>query len=570
MRVNKIMENVFRSRPFKVRNADEYDVTNVLGLFVSPINGLATPFDYENSIIKGRMGSGKTMYLRANHAYYLSALVPSLTQQHDEIILPVFIRLNDFQHIKEPSEIYRAIIIRVIEELTSIYIHLEDMKHLAAIQSGIKHLPDSLLGAHKLASSIKQLAQLGSEEYIERVTSELGLKGGVKQKFLELSAEYKNINFTELKKKPNPGIKDIEECYKNLLEGQEGKILLLIDEAGSLDKSFFRESDDLCFFEILMNQFRTSSFIRTKIAVYPNSYSDMLTETRYGDAVLLEDDVKKEAGYNIFRSRTLDMIENYLNPNAYENTSVLVNDVFDLSETETIGDAIEQIIYASNGNMRRMMQLLDLTMETAYLESNSPTLITKEHALKTLIKHAQKAESEHHPQDLDLLTSLSTVCKARSAFKFRFPNVPLHKYTNRSEEYNLVNVVQLGSGRRATVYSFDYAYTVYKEIPTHRMNESEKVHHGRSKVGGRWLDREATINDEIILNADLPGKIEGVVDYLKSDSGFIVCDKGDQYWFSSNDVIKADQSKPLILYKRVRFYPTMLEDAKRAVLLEVL
>ena len=161
------------------------------------------------------------------------------------------------------------------------------MKHLAAIQSGIKHLPESLLSAHKLPSSIKQLAQLGSDEYIERVTNELGLKGGMKSKFLELSAEYKNINFTELKKKPNPGIKDIEECYKNLLEGQEGKILLLIDEAGSLDKSFFRENDDSCFFEILMNQFRTSSFIRTKIAVYPNSYSDMLTETRYGDAVIL-------------------------------------------------------------------------------------------------------------------------------------------------------------------------------------------------------------------------------------------------------------------------------------------
>ncbi|MFT6779964.1 MAG: hypothetical protein ACJAV1_003910 [Paraglaciecola sp.] len=298
------MENVFRSRPFKIRNADEYDVTNVLGLFVSPINGLATPFDYENSIIKGRMGSGKTMYLRANHAYYLAALVPSLIRKHDEVILPVFIKLNDFQHIKEPSEIYRAIIIKVIEELTSIYLHLEDMKHLAAIQSGMKHLPDSLLGAHKLASSIKLLAQLGSEEYIERVTNELGLKGGLKPKFLELSAEYKNINFTELKKKPNPGIKDIEECYKNLLEGQEGKILLLIDEAGSLDKSFFKENDDSCFFQILMNQFRTSSFIRTKIAVYPNSYSDMLTETRYGDAVILEDDIKNQSGFDIFRNRT--------------------------------------------------------------------------------------------------------------------------------------------------------------------------------------------------------------------------------------------------------------------------
>lgn len=564
------MENVFRSRPFKIRNADEYDVTNVLGLFVSPINGLATPFDYENSIIKGRMGSGKTMYLRANHAYYLSALVPSLIYKHDEVILPVFIRLNDFQHIKEPSEIYRAIIIKVIEELTSIYLHLEDMKHLAAIQSGIKHLPDSLLGAHKLASSIKLLAQLGSEEYIERVTNELGLKGGLKPKFLELSAEYKNINFTELKKKPNPGIKDIEECYKNLLEEQEGKILLLIDEAGSLDKSFFKENDDSCFFEILMNQFRTSSFIRTKIAVYPNSYSDMLTETRYGDAVILEDDVKNQAGFDVFRDRTVNMIENYLNPNSYEEATISVSDIFDLTTTDNTGDAIEQIIYASNGNMRRMMQLLDLTMETAFIESNGPTLINKEHALKTLCKHAQKAEAEYPSQDLDLLNSLSEVCKARSAFKFKFPNVSLYKYTNRSEEFNLVNVVQLGSGRRATVYEFDYAYSVFKEIPTHRMTDSEKVNHSRTNVNGRWLDREATISDEIILHAALPGKIEGVIEYMQDNAGFIVCDQGQQYFFRANDVIEADKSKPIHKSKRIRFYPSMFQDTKMAVLLEVL
>jgi hypothetical protein len=564
------MENVFRSRPFKIRNADEYDVTNVLGLFVSPINGLATPFDYENSIIKGRMGSGKTMYLRANHAYYLSALVPSLIQKYDEVILPVFIRLNDFQHIKEPSEIYRAIIIKVIEELTSIYLHLEDMKHLAAIQSGMKHLPDSLLGAHKLASSIKLLAQLGSEEYIERVTNELGLKGGLKPKFLELSAEYKNINFTELKKKPNPGIKDVEECYKNLLEGQEGKILLLIDEAGSLDKSFFKVNDDSCFFEILMNQFRTSSFIRTKIAVYPNSYSDMLTETRYGDAVILEDDVKNQAGFDVFRDRTINMIENYLNPNSYEEATIKVTDIFDLSTVDTTGDAIEQIIYASNGNMRRMMQLLDLTMETAFIENNGPTLISKEHALRTLCKHAQKAEAEYPHQDLDLLNSLSKVCKARSAFKFKFPNVSLYKYTNRSEEFNLVNVVQLGLGRRATVYEFDYAYSIFRDIPTHRMTDSEKVNHLRTSVNGRWLDREATISGEVILHSALPGKIEGVIDYMRGDSGFIICDQGLQYFFTTSEVIDADKSKPIYKFKRIRFYPSMVQDTKIAVLLEVL
>lgn len=174
------MENLFQDRPFKIRNADEYDVANILNLFVSPTEGLTTPFDYENTIIKGRMGSGKTMYLRANHAYYLAALIPSIVEEADELILPVFIRLNDFQHISKPSDIYRAIIVKIIEELTSIYLHLENAKELADLHSGMQLLSGGFLKNHKLSSIMKQLAKLGSDEYIERVTSELGLKGGGK------------------------------------------------------------------------------------------------------------------------------------------------------------------------------------------------------------------------------------------------------------------------------------------------------------------------------------------------------------------------------------------------------
>lgn len=73
-----IMEDVFKKRPFKTRNADEYNLSDILSLFVNPINRLSTPVEFENSIIKGRMGSGKTMYLRANYAYYLFNIVPAL------------------------------------------------------------------------------------------------------------------------------------------------------------------------------------------------------------------------------------------------------------------------------------------------------------------------------------------------------------------------------------------------------------------------------------------------------------------------------------------------------------
>jgi len=566
------MEDVFKSRPFKIRNADEYDPSNILGLFVNPINGLATPFDYENSIIKGRMGSGKTMYLRANHAYYLSALVPSLMESDGEVILPVFIRLNDFQHITEPSEIYKAIIVKVIEELTSIYLLLHDMKTLAAIQSGLRHIPDSLMSAHRLSSTLRQLSLLGSEEYIERVSTELGIQGGGKSKFIELSAHWKETSFTELKSKPNPGIKDIEECYKNLLEGQEGKILLLIDEAGSLDKSFFKQKDNSCFFEILMNQFRTASFMRTKIAVYPNSYSDMLTETRYGDAVILEDDISSEQGYLRFRNRTIEMINNYLNPNIYETSCWTVNDFFDIEEHDKSGDAIEQIIYASNGNMRRMMQLLDLTMDAAYMESNCAIRVTKDHAIQALTIHASKSEAEYNGHDLELLQSLVSVCKARGAFHFQLPNIPLYKYTNRSEEYNLVNVMQLGAGRRATTYSFDYSYAVAKGIPTHRMIESEKIEHSRCRAKGRWLTRSATINEELIENAAIPGKLEGRISYIVigKDYGYLVCDSDIEYFFNGRYIIDTDKGKALIIGKKVRFYPTSLDDLKMATQIEVL
>jgi hypothetical protein len=130
--------------------------------------------------------------------------------------------------------------------------------------------------------------------------------------------------------------------------------------------------------------------------------------------------------------------------------------------------------------------------------------------------------------------------------------------------------VQLGSGRRATVYEFDYAYSVFRDIPTHRMTDSEKVNQLRTKVNGRWLEREATISDEVILHAALPGKIEGTIDYMKGEVGFIISDQGDQYYFTKSDVIEVDRLKPIHTLKRIRFYPSMVQDTRMAILLEVL
>jgi hypothetical protein len=420
---------------------------------------------------------------------------------------------------------------------------------------------------------MRKLALLGSDEYVERVSTELGIKGGVKPKFFELSAQWKEANLTELKNKPNPGIKDIEECYKNLLEDQDGKILLLIDEAGSLDKSFFKnEGDTSCFFEILMNQFRTASFIRTKIAVYPNSYSDMLTETRYGDVVMLEDTVSDEVGYKRFRERTYDLIESYLNSDITIETNYNPDDVFELAEPSIYGDTLEQIMYASNGNMRRLIQILDSVMNTAYSENNTAIKINKDHVHNALMQLASKTASLFNEQEIEFLGNIANVCKARGAFKFQFPNVPLYKYTSRSQEYNLIKVDQLGSGRRGTVYSFDYSFCILKDIPTHRLKESENIYRSRSIDNGRWLNRVAKIDQELIDHAALPGKIDGCIDYInpKGNSGFIKSVNDDQFFFMSREIIEGDKDKKIMVGKKVRFYPTNIEEDKFAVLVEIL
>lgn len=65
----------------------------------------------------------------------------------------------------------------------------------------------------------------------------------------------------------------------------------MFDEIGSINKLFFKNDENGdSYFEILMNQLRTISNIRTKLAVYPNTSSDILKETRYGDVVALECD----------------------------------------------------------------------------------------------------------------------------------------------------------------------------------------------------------------------------------------------------------------------------------------
>ena len=562
------LAKIYECRPFKTRNADEFDLSSVLDLFVDPTDGLKSPFDFENAIIKGRMGSGKTMYLRANYAYYLYTVVPCLLNNTD-VILPIYIRLSDFQNIPSTIEIYNKIIIKIIQEMTTAYLNFKDTKKLANLHNGIQTLSLKTINQdEKIQRMLVELGKLTSDEYVEKSTKIFNGKLNLPMDFCNLSAEYnKQVEF-QLKKKPNAGIEDLIAAYNTLLRPFNGSVLILIDEAGSINKSFFKEQEDVSMFETLMNQLRTLNFIRTKIAIYPQTYSDILLETRYGDAIILQEDIRNNKGYINFENRCISLIEKYI-----ENFSAIkckTEEIFDI-ETERM-DVLEQLINASDGNMRRFVHLVDSTLHNAFKENHGMDKVMISHVYSALREDARSLEQLFSNTEIDFLDVLSSTCKARSTYKFRFPNksIDLHRYINKSSEYNIIKLVEPGSGRKGTVYGFDYAYSIYKEIPTHNIKDTDRIDKQRSKETGQWINKITTIDDNIIEHSKIH-KIEGKVDYVSEDnSGFIIGDDNNRYFFNKSMIIDNDKNKKIHIGTRMRFLPYAHNDSLFAYYTEIL
>jgi hypothetical protein len=563
------IQELFKKRPFKTRNADEYNLSDILSLFVNPINGLSSPVEFENSIIKGRMGSGKTMYLRANYAYYLFNIVPRILEDQ-ELILPVFIRLSDFQHIKDPAEIYSSFIVKIVEELSTIFLKLQDAREMANIHLGMKKIKGDIYFDEKIRVASKQLLMLGSDEYIQKINLEFGASAKTTYSFLEASASFKKNDIVEIKAKKNPGINDIVTAYETLLKDSGGKILILIDEAGSLEKSFFRSDSGESYFEILMNQLRTADFIRTKVAIYPNSYSDILTETRYGDIVALEESIDTSVNYEHYRNKVEGIIENYLNID-FVTPEVRVRDIFECEGTEN-GDCIEELINGSGGNYRRLIQLLDSVLNESFKVNFGIEKVNYQDSITTLKRHCDSVLSLFTELEKEYLFTLAKACKSRSTYRFKYPNNAqiLYKYMTKSQEFNLLRVVDAGAGRKGTTYAFDYTYCVLNDIPTHYVKGSEKIDRLRSLKTGEWITRVANINAEIIAQSEIPNKVEGEISYLAGDKGFIKGEDQIDYFFSKQYVIDSDAYKPLWINKRVKFNPSLLGDSKMATEIEII
>ncbi|HBQ87726.1 MAG TPA: hypothetical protein DD811_14810 [Syntrophomonas sp.] len=423
----------------------------------------------------------------------------------------------------------------------------------------------------KLRDTYDELLKLNCDEYLQRIGSEFRAKAGLTSRFIKASMEVNESIILEIKKESQPSISDVSKSFNLLMNGIDGKLLILLDEAGSINKSFFNEKEKPSFFEILMNQFRTAEYIRTKIAVYPESYSDILTETRYGDTYHLQEDITTEKGYESFYHKGLVLIERYISSAVGKDCRF--EDMFNIEEKEEVGtDALEQLINASAGNMRRFVQLLDQAMITAFDEDKGQEKIRHKHAIEALIRHGKSMEDEFNSLDKEFLSTLVKACKSRQANIFKFPNKApvLYKYTYKSSEANIINIVELGTGRKSTTYSFDYAYCVYTGLATHFIKGTERIDRFRSRKNGDWIQRITTLSDELIEHANFPGKIEGEINWIRDESGFLLGDDGKEYFWQKSFVIEHDRRKRIRHGIRIRFFPIKLGDSYIATEIEIL
>ena len=560
----KILSQIYYSRPFRTRNADEFDLENILDLFIDPTDGLIGPFDFANVIVKGKMGSGKTMYLRANYAYYLHTLVPCLLE-HDSIILPVYIKLSDFQHLKDPKEIYDSILVKIIEEILAVCDHLKSAEEMTRLHKGAITLTGNWSTDNALIKIGNRLKELSADEYVEKIANSCETKGGIVNHFFEVCANYNKSKSIEIKSHRTPEFSDVVYAMRELITPFNGKLLILFDEIGSINKLFFKNDENGdSYFEILMNQLRTISNIRTKLAVYPNTSSDILKETRYGDVVALEcDAINHPELYSSYSIKIISLIEKYISKAIEEACSA--EEIFDISTQNQL--LIEQLINASSGNMRRLVHLLDSSMNQAYKRNNGNGKIILDDIIDALKKQGADMENLYQSDDVDFLINISKFCKTRSTYRFSYPNkgTTISKFTNNSEEYNIIEIGQYGTGRKGTIYYFDYAYCIYKDLPTHYIKNSEKIDKTRSHIKGEPIRRVAQLTDGLMAQSMVPGKIDGEITFLVADksAGFIKGNDDREYFFSNKNIIKDDVKRAYYVKHKVRFLPSFFTDNEK-------
>jgi len=311
-----------------------------------------------------------------------------------------------------------------------------------------------------------------------------------------------------------------------------------------------------------MNQLRTASYLRTKTAIYPHSPADVLGEGRYGETTTLGEDVTQREGYLRFRARALELVRRYLN--IATGGEIEPSDVFDFNfDPQEDRDSLAHLLYASEGNVRQLVALLDRSMVIAHRDHGGSGPVSDKHVHECLVARARSLEELHSASERQYLGRIANACRLRRTFMFTFPNGAraLAKYVNRSEEGSILTVVPSRSRRQGTTYAFDYAYCIAHSIPTHA---DPAPGHPAS-----WIEHTHRISAPMVDQSLLQGRITGEIVYTREQAGLIRGSDREDYYFSRESLIESQRDLPAAAGSRVTFIPGELGKTKHAFQVEL-
>jgi hypothetical protein len=549
--------DIFESRPFQRVNAENFKLEEIFKLFVNPMNN-RDPFSFESTIIKGEMGTGKTMFLRANYAVYRYQLLHSLIND-EKLIIPIYIKLSDFSSIEEdPFKIYQNIILALIKGISGSFKTLCDTNEFSKIHSSIlKSQKYFNYGMLKNINSI--VTRFDADKYTRKLTDAISATGKLHFPAVDASIEYEKNNVLEISERTIITFSDLVDAYKGILREGVDKILFLFDEAGSLSNRFFEKSkDNQSYFEILMNQLRTLEDSQVKIAIYPHTGADKINNVKFGKPVELKENIYDFDSYMIFRKKIIELVNRYLDSNS-GTKSLQANDIFDISENST-GDAIEQLIFASSGVMRYFVYYSDLAMINAM--ENKEDKISKATVLRALAASGKQAKERYSPRSQNFLNNICRQLKRnKSTYKFTYTykSIQLQKFIDQNDSQSIIRLYDNSSKKQGTIYAFEYAFCISENISTHLEKNSQKIDRERSYANGIWNDRVATISDTDEADVDTDNKMIGIITLITCDKCIVCCEESQNYILLNSNIIEGAEN--IKAGAKVEFYPAELDGS---------
>jgi hypothetical protein len=365
------------------------------------------------------------------------------------------------------------------------------------------------------------------------------------------------IRLDSLKNSPGTKIAKLGAAIREYLSGYFKHVLLLVDEVGQVfPKTFFQDKQK--GFLAWMNSIRNSGPFYSRVAVYPADVSDILNEERFGAIINLGFDVKTEVDYYLFQGYVTDLVNKYLKPVSINPQKPTVLSELFKRNTDGSNDPLEQLIYASDGSIRRLMSFIDkcVSRVAGSVAAGRGEPLDKEAVTQIISEYANNLISGYPLSEREFAESLIKVCKKEATYRFReegLSQVIAPLYMAR-EELNMIKVAEPATGKRSVVFEFVYAVCVYYQMQTHQMTESGRLCHTRDRLNGIWIKSSVLIRRENldafrtkVRTIGVISQIEGNLMGITAENGLTFVGEslesgkpGDRVSFLVNDTIAVD------------------------------